>query len=273
MPEYTEEKLAEIRVKAKQGDPEALCQLATHCIEEGNNEEAKKCFLKAAAQGVSIAPFNLGVLLLEEGNKEEAEKCFKAAANKGFAKAQFNLGLMYKLGDTGNGMADKERLELAEKWLKAAANQGHLKAQFQLGLLLEKSNKKESHNLYRQAAEGGPKDAVSSLIKAHESKKAHKADLAELKQKLEQMNQTPEEREAAEAKAVEKATKTASKLAEAAAKNRKSKTPSPELDGAAAAPPKRSFWDKMAELKAKGKGGYKPLISQGGGGDYGSFGK
>jgi predicted negative regulator of RcsB-dependent stress response len=190
-------------------------------------------------------------------------------ADKGFAEAQYNLGVLLLLS------SEKNNKQEAQEWFKLAADQGFAEARFQLGLLLEKGKKKEAHKLYRQAAEGGSKEAVISLIWAHKhqgpvfsidgtelSKKARKADLAALKQKLEQMNQTPEEREAAEAKAVKEATEAAEK----------SKTPSPELDGAAAAPPKRSLLDKMAGLKAKVTGGYKPLSSQGDGG-YGSFGK
>lgn len=67
-----------------------------------DEQEAARWFLTAAAQGVAVAQFNLG-LLYEKGsgvdpNPAEAIKWFARAADAGFVPAYMNLALLYESG-------------------------------------------------------------------------------------------------------------------------------------------------------------------------------
>lgn len=121
------DKIAQLRVKAEAGDPEAQADLAW-----------------AYDQGKGVAQ-----------SYEEAVRWLKRAADQGHARAQNNLGVTYQLG---NGVA--QNYEEAVKWYRKAADQGHTSAQWNLGTMYEygvgvDQDWQEAAVWYEKAAEQG----------------------------------------------------------------------------------------------------------------------
>ena len=105
----------------------AICENGLYAYEEGNYEEAVKCFEEAAEQGDAIAQYYLGVCYLTaksvEQNHEEAARWFTKSAEQGVAGAQYYLGALYHWGQ-----GVEQNLDTAKKWYAAAAEQGNEEA-------------------------------------------------------------------------------------------------------------------------------------------------
>lgn len=126
--------IAELRLKAEAGDPEAQYNLGViYDLGVGitrSYAESGKWYLKAASQGLAEAQFQLGVRYFEFGKKSRenyttAFTWFFKAAGQGVPEAQYNVGVMYQLG---RGVPSNH-LE-AYKWFNIAAAQGYAKAVF-----------------------------------------------------------------------------------------------------------------------------------------------
>jgi len=85
--------------------------------------EARRSYLKAAAEDDPLAEFSLGVLsapgLGTPKDYVEAVKWFRRAADRGVAAAQFNLGVMY-----AHALGVPQDYVLAHMWFSLAAAQG-----------------------------------------------------------------------------------------------------------------------------------------------------
>lgn len=148
----------ELKVKARNNNPEALYNLAGYYVEEGlkmylkaaayNNAagqrklavlyagggliayDGKKALLwfeKAAENGDMIAQRAVGYYSVLDKNNVNAVKWYALAAKQGDVEAQYQLARLYM---------EDARLkddDLAFKWLWSAANQGYVKAQYGLG--------------------------------------------------------------------------------------------------------------------------------------------
>jgi len=122
----------EAKAKAEQGDAEAQFQVGA-MYEAGlgvlkSYAESGKWYLKAAAQGVAEAQYELGVRYYEYGknaktNYTTAFSWFFKAANQGFVPAQYNVAVMYALGQG----VPLEKVE-AQKWFNIAAAEGSRRA-------------------------------------------------------------------------------------------------------------------------------------------------
>lgn len=169
------DKIAQLRVKAEAGDPEAQADLAW-AYDQGKGvaqsyEESAKWYRKAAEQGYANAQYNLGVAY-ERGegvaqNYEEAVKWYQKAADQGDASAQSNLGVCY---DRGEGVEQSH--EEAVKWYRKAADQGNTDAQWNLGINYEygvgvAQDWKVAAMWYEKAAEQGYAKAQQRMAKCY----------------------------------------------------------------------------------------------------------
>jgi len=118
----------ETKAKAEQGDAEAQFLLGS-MYDSGlgvlkSYAESGKWYLKAAAQGVAEAQYELGLRYYEYGKKAKtnyttAFSWFFKAANQGFVPAQYSVAVMYGLGQG----VPQENVK-AQKWFNIAAAQG-----------------------------------------------------------------------------------------------------------------------------------------------------
>lgn len=170
---------------------------------KGYKTEAARWYRKAAAQGLAVAQYNLGVLYFTgEGvkpNGKEAEGWFRKAGEGEISHAWHNLGYMYangkgvmqdkdkalecyhKAAELGlaasqttlgfmyiNGDGVKKDNQMAAKWYLKAAEQGSAYAQTNLGWMYEKGegvqrDTREAVKWYRKAAEQGIAQAQFNL--------------------------------------------------------------------------------------------------------------
>ena len=148
---------------AKKNDPEGqlilgLCYLGKFGSDK-NEDEAIKCFIKAAEQGYDVAQYSLAVCYDNgdgiEKDKEKAFYWYKQAAEQGYDVAQYSLAVCY---DNGDGIGkDKEK---AFYWYEQAAKQGRVEAQNQLAICYDKGkgieqDKEKAIYWYEQSAKQG----------------------------------------------------------------------------------------------------------------------
>ena len=95
--------VAEWRVPAAKGDPDALFNLAqAYRLGRGvaeDLEQAEKHYARAAASGHLKAADNYGLLLFQDGRREQAMPYLSAAADRGDPRAQYLLGIAHFNGD------------------------------------------------------------------------------------------------------------------------------------------------------------------------------
>jgi uncharacterized protein len=118
--------------------------------------EARRWYLKAAANEDPNAEFNLGVLYARgrgvPKDYAEAEKWFQKAADHGDAAAQFNLGVMYV-----HGLGVSQDYVLARMWLGLSAAQGEEGAAEARDETAAKMTPSEIADAERMASEWKPK--------------------------------------------------------------------------------------------------------------------
>lgn len=159
--EKSVDKIAQLRAKAKAGDPKAQTDLAWEYYNGNdvaqNYGEAMKWFQMAANQGYARAQFGLGVCY-DWGksvvkNSNEAVKWYRKAADQGHTNAQWNLGVSYEYGDG----ADQD-WQAAAMWYQKVAEQGDAKAQMKmarcyregLGVPVDEEKAKYWEDLYKK---------------------------------------------------------------------------------------------------------------------------
>lgn len=147
-------------------------------------------YRRAAAQGYAPAQSNLGAALLAgegvERDPAAARRWFQRAAAQDQAVAQFNLGVVLL-----EGLGGPRDPATAAHWYRRAARQGHPQACLQLGLLLA-------------AGHGVPRDPVEAVVWVRRAVALGAAGAQEQLGRVE-AGLTPEQRQAAEARAAEQA--------------------------------------------------------------------
>jgi TPR repeat protein len=155
--------IAELRVKADQGDARAQVKLGFYYYSglgvPKDSAKAVKLFFQAAEKGNAIAQSNLGVAF-ESGDgvaKDDAEavKWYRKAADQGDAESQRSLGAKYSDGE-GVPMDKAESV----KWYRKAADQGNAEGQYSLGVMYATGagvpkDDTAAATWYRHAAEQG----------------------------------------------------------------------------------------------------------------------
>jgi len=138
-------KLKSLQARARQGVPEAQHDLAALYVSgtgvsgDGAPQDyprAIEWFTKAAANGVSNAAYNLGVMNQQGlGTPKDDAKAFAwydKAAKAGHAEALYNMGLAYV-----SGAGAPRDMTRAVNYFKQAANAGLPQAAYNLGVLYE----------------------------------------------------------------------------------------------------------------------------------------
>lgn len=151
------ESIKELKVRAAEGDSVAQYNLGTSYAKSGNSEEAEMWFRRSAQQGNTDAEIRLASSYAE--NDREEAKWWTRAALKGNKQAQFNIGAMY---EDGRGVFKDQRY--ATEWFLKAAEQGSPHAMYNLGNKYKWGNgvlqdSQEAIRWWRLAAEKGHRGA------------------------------------------------------------------------------------------------------------------
>lgn len=179
-----------LRPLAEESNAHAQCLLAWVVVPErgatAENDEVSKWLRKAAAQGLALAQYSLGVLRRDGDHlprdEKEAERWFHRAAEQGFALAQCALGEMYLderqwYEEVGLQPERSSKIEpdnaKAIKYLRLAAAQGLPEAQSQLYWVYEHglgvpTNAVEARKWLLLAADQGDGWSLRLLANDHE---------------------------------------------------------------------------------------------------------
>ena len=112
--------------RAKNGDIDAMFEIAVEFQKRRFHEEAKSWYLKAIEKGHLDAAFRMGDLLYHQGEVENSIPYLQRAYDGGHEEAQFVLAL---------ALRDNGEFENAEKMLKQLIEQGVGQAVHELGVL------------------------------------------------------------------------------------------------------------------------------------------
>ncbi len=118
-----------LELAAGHGSHEAEYQLS---LQQVDQKQQVYWLEKAADGGVTHALFELAELQQEQGELEQARASYAKAAQQGHIAAQYTFGEMLRLG-----LGGKEDYALALKQYRLAAQQGDRMAQYRMGTLRE----------------------------------------------------------------------------------------------------------------------------------------
>ena len=187
----TDTKIAQLLLRADQGDLSAMTEAAFLLAKKGTEYEAYMAakassvnsetaapplpsvfslYEKAARQGFIIAQYNLGCLYMSSQNdfpkQDYVQAChwLKLAAEAGDSDAQFTLAYIYQRGLLGE--ADHEAARL---WYEKAAHNGSGRAQYDLACIyLNRDNvaydRQKAIYWFEQAAQSGVNRARAHLL-------------------------------------------------------------------------------------------------------------
>lgn len=148
-----------LELAAGHGSHEAECQLS---LQQVDREQHVYWLEKAANGGVTKALFELAELQHKQGEREQARTSYAKAAQQGHILAQYIYGEMLRLGQGG-----KEDYAQALKQYRLAAQQGYRQAQYRMGTLREEGlgaprNRVHAYAWLSLAATEGMPEAVQA---------------------------------------------------------------------------------------------------------------
>jgi TPR repeat protein len=166
-----------LELAAGHGSHEAEYQLS---LQQVDREQLIHWLTRAADGGVTKAWFDLAALLQEQGELEQARASYAKAARQGNRAALYAYGEMLRLGQGG-----KEDYALALKQYRQAAQQGDRMAQYRMGTMREEGlgaprNRVHAYAwLSLAATEGMPeamqaRDELEAMMTKPEVKQAQK---------------------------------------------------------------------------------------------------
>ena len=167
-----------LELAAGHGSHEAEYQLS---LQQVDQKQQVYWLEKAADGGVTHALFALAELQQEQGELEQARASYAKAAQQGHIAAQYTFGEMLRLG-----LGGKEDYALALKQYRLAAQQGDRMAQYRMGTLREEEGLGAPRNwihayawLSLAATEGMPeavqaRDELEAMMTKPEVKQAQK---------------------------------------------------------------------------------------------------
>lgn len=136
-PEYIGEELQQLIEKSKQGDVEAMVNVA-ECYNHGwfvekDDRKANEYYRMAAERGHAESEFMLGLAYLDGigigKDMSMAVRYIQRSADKGVVNAQYVLGTLYQMDEARQYLKVGKAFDYFEK----AAKKGHAKAQIELG--------------------------------------------------------------------------------------------------------------------------------------------
>jgi uncharacterized protein len=145
-----------IKLSAEQGYAPAETELGGTYALNGNREQAKSLFEKAAEQGEVDAQFNLAVMYARgdappdnHPDMAKAVPLFRKAALQGHPESQYILALAYH--EASGVQRDEEE---CKKWMLASAEQGYSRAEFNVAARYYKdSDYKNAFTWFMRAAD------------------------------------------------------------------------------------------------------------------------
>ncbi|MCX7130682.1 SEL1-like repeat protein [Aeromonas sp.] len=148
-----------LELAAGHGSHEAEYQLS---LQQVDREQQIHWLTRAADGGVPKALFELAELQHKQGELEQARASYAKAAQQGHILAQYTYGEMLRLGQGG-----KEDYALALKQYRLAAQQGDRQAQYRMGTLREEGlgaprNRVHAYAWLSLAATEGMPEAVQA---------------------------------------------------------------------------------------------------------------
>ncbi|RKJ89484.1 sel1 repeat family protein [Aeromonas veronii] len=148
-----------LELAAGHGSHEAEYQLS---LQQVDQKQQVYWLEKAADGGVTKALFELAELQHKQGELEQARASYAKAAQQGHIVAQYTYGEMLRLGQGG-----KEDYALALKQYRLAAQQGDRMAQYRMGTMREKGlgaprNREHAYAWLSLAATEGMPEAVQA---------------------------------------------------------------------------------------------------------------
>ncbi|MFQ1903806.1 tetratricopeptide repeat protein [Aeromonas veronii] len=148
-----------LELAAGHGSHEAEYQLS---LQQIDREQRLHWLTRAADGGVTKAWFDLAVLQQEQGELEQARASYAKAAQQGHIAAQYTYGEMLRLGQGG-----KEDYAQSLKQYRLAAQQGDRMAQYRMGTLREEGlgaprNRVHAYAWLSMAATEGMPEAVQA---------------------------------------------------------------------------------------------------------------
>lgn len=136
-----------LREAAAQDNPFAFLTRGNLYSADGQAEEARSDYLRAAELGLTEGWNMLALLEFNEGHIEEALACCREAHRLGNPNAAYNMALV---------LLDQDKIAEAREWLEKSAESGFADAMYLLGSIDESDGMlREAHNWYRKAAERG----------------------------------------------------------------------------------------------------------------------
>ncbi|WP_339329569.1 SEL1-like repeat protein [Aeromonas hydrophila] len=166
-----------LELAAGHGSHEAEYQLS---LQQVDQKQQVYWLEKAADGGVTHALFELAELQQEQGELEQARASYAKAAQQGHIAAQYTFGEMLRLG-----LGGKEDYALALKQYRLAAQQGDRMAQYRMGTLREEGLGAPRNRIHAYAwlslaaTEGMPeavqaRDELEAMMTKPEVKQAQK---------------------------------------------------------------------------------------------------
>ncbi|MGL4916319.1 MAG: tetratricopeptide repeat protein, partial [Aeromonas allosaccharophila] len=148
-----------LELAAGHGSHEAEYQLS---LQQVDQKQQVYWLEKSADGGVPKALFELAELQHKQGELEQARASYAKAAQQGHILAQYTYGEMLRLGQGG-----KEDYALALKQYRLAAQQGDRQAQYRMGTLREEGlgaprNRMHAYSWLSLAATEGMPEAVKA---------------------------------------------------------------------------------------------------------------
>jgi TPR repeat protein len=180
--EAAEQKIAQLREAAEQGNAEAQYQIGYEYIRIIAMPSSERSyyvignFTFPTWRGTALYQVDRRVLIgctAFSIDREEGIKWLRKAAEQGHVEAQYQLGMAYAMTIHSRPDGTTERPYHAEgsKWLHRAAEQGHVDAHFILGFhYLYQEDKAEAIKWFRRAESLGHVGASAHLRRMEESK-------------------------------------------------------------------------------------------------------
>lgn len=158
------ERRKQLAEESKQGDEDAIFELAEEYYHIELLEPSLELFLQLAEKGHATAMYNAGLILRQLGIGEEAVEWFIKAAENGIPQAMLEIGDLHE--QTGNDAPAKE-------WYNRAAENGVPDALYRLARMYrDYGNKEKAESYQKLALEAGSQEAQAYAKRQAEERKA-----------------------------------------------------------------------------------------------------
>ena len=173
--------IAQMKLKALEGDVDAQLFMGDHYKEEENNKESYVFYNLAANQGHPFGIYGLAIQTYNTiGDEHESFRLFMKAANLGVPEAQVQISLYFLRGDAELNLA--VNLQEGFTWMEKAAYIENKVAQYYMGSMYRKGvcveqSDRIAFRWFHRSADQGYAPAQFSLATYFESDLVGKKDM------------------------------------------------------------------------------------------------